>query len=267
MSQVSWKDAIRTVLRDHGGELHYSEIADRIIDRRLRSKVGATPAATVSANLTAHLAGEVERTGRGYYRLAKAQPDRGGADEALVAVGESAEPGGSSGSAEMGCINAFGIFWRREEVLWQGDVRLWGVQQVGAERVDFGGQSGVYILYDASRVVYVGQATSGRLGQRLKEHTADRLHTRWDRFSWFGVDAVNEDGTLRSCEDRQTTTVDLISTLEALLIEGLEPPLNRRRGDGFNDVEFIQELDPKVQAKREELAVQSVLARSRNGGI
>ncbi len=38
----------------------------------------------------------------------------------------------------------------------------------------------------------------------------------------------------------------LIATLEALLIEGLEPPQNRRQGDGFNAVEFIQVPDETV---------------------
>lgn len=252
MSQMSWKDAIRTVLRDHGSDMHYSDIAQQIIDRKLRSKVGATPAATVSANLTAHLAGEVEKTGRGHYRLVDASTQAGDPDRDVAGDDATSQSGDVDAHPEMGCINAFGIFWRREEVLWKSDIRLWGVQKMGADPVDFGGQSGVYILYDGSRIVYVGQATSGRLGQRLKDHTKDRLDARWDRFSWFGVDAVNEDGTLQSSEGRRTTTVDLISTLEALLIEGLEPPLNRRRGDGFSDLEFIQEIDPEIQARREE---------------
>lgn len=39
----------------------------------------------------------------------------------------------------------------------------------------------------------------------------------------------------------------LIVTMEALLIEGLEPPQNRKRGDGFNAVEFLQVEDPDLQ--------------------
>jgi len=42
----------------------------------------------------------------------------------------------------------------------------------------------------------------------------------------------------------------LVSTMEALLIEGLEPPQNRRRGDGFNATEFIQATDPEVERRR-----------------
>jgi len=42
----------------------------------------------------------------------------------------------------------------------------------------------------------------------------------------------------------------LVSTMEALPIEGLEPPQNRRRGDGFNATEFIQTTDPEVERRR-----------------
>jgi hypothetical protein len=34
----------------------------------------------------------------------------------------------------------------------------------------------------------------------------------------------------------------MISTLEALLIKSLEPPQNRKRGDGFSAVEYIQDV-------------------------
>jgi hypothetical protein len=35
--------------------------------------------------------------------------------------------------------------------------------------------------------------------------------------------------------------------MEALLIEGLEPPQNRKRGDDFSAVEFLQVEDPEIQ--------------------
>jgi hypothetical protein len=44
---------------------------------------------------------------------------------------------------------------------------------------------------------------------------------------------------------------DLIATMEALLIEGLEPPQNRKRGDDFSAVEFTQVEDPELQKSRE----------------
>ena len=40
------------------------------------------------------------------------------------------------------------------------------------------------------------------------------------------------------------------ATLEALLIEGLEPTQNRQRGDGFTAVEYIQSDDPEIEKRR-----------------
>lgn len=42
----------------------------------------------------------------------------------------------------------------------------------------------------------------------------------------------------------------LVSTMETLLIGDLEPPQNRRRGDGFNATEFIQTTDTEVELCR-----------------
>jgi hypothetical protein len=42
----------------------------------------------------------------------------------------------------------------------------------------------------------------------------------------------------------------LITTMEALLIEGLEPPQNRKRGDDFKAVEFLQVEDPEIHKSR-----------------
>jgi hypothetical protein len=42
----------------------------------------------------------------------------------------------------------------------------------------------------------------------------------------------------------------LITTMEALLIEGLEPPQNRKRGDDFRAVEFLQVEDPAIEKSR-----------------
>jgi len=38
--------------------------------------------------------------------------------------------------------------------------------------------------------------------------------------------------------------------MEALLIEALEPPQNRKRGDGFSAVEFIQVPNPDLEKKQ-----------------
>jgi hypothetical protein len=148
----------------------------------------------------------------------------------------------------MGLINAFGMFWDRDRVQWQPNMpRLLGVQQQGSAPVDFATQAGVYILYDGSRPIYVGRVTEPRMGMRLRDHIRDRLTGRWDRFSWFGVRGARANSELTPMPTVGIGIAGLIATMEALLIEGLEPPQNRRQGDGFNAVEFIQETDPEIR--------------------
>ena len=57
---------------------------------------------------------------------------------------------------------------------------------------------------------------------------------------------MRANGELTPIPTVEIGVMSLIATMEALLIEGLEPPQNRRQGEGFNAVEFIQEPDPEV---------------------
>jgi hypothetical protein len=139
------------------------------------------------------------------------------------------------------------MYWTRAGILWTGTPRLLGQQQAGSTPVDFCGQRGVYLLHDGRAVVYVGRTTEQPLGIRLKQHTSDRLSGRWDRFSWFGVYPATESGALATAGAVTYDLEMLIVTMEALLIEGLEPPQNRKRGDDFKAVEFIQVEDPETQ--------------------
>jgi hypothetical protein len=41
----------------------------------------------------------------------------------------------------------------------------------------------------------------------------------------------------------------MIATMEALLIEALEPPQNRKRGDDFSVMEYIQDVDPELRER------------------
>ena len=126
---------------------------------------------------------------------------------------------------------------------WAPQPQLYGRQHVKADRVDLADQQGVYLLHGVrGETVYVGQAK--RIGQRLTQHTRDRLAARWESFSWFGIRLVNEDGSMAepsgvSCSAR------LVDTLEAVLIESMEPRLNRQRGPTGGS-EFIQAVDPRL---------------------
>jgi hypothetical protein len=65
-------------------------------------------------------------------------------------------------SAEMGLINAFGMFWRRSEVHWTNrGAKLLGAQQSGSLEVDFSG------LYDLEGLLVTGGGRYGDRGRRL----------------------------------------------------------------------------------------------------
>lgn len=244
MKNMPWLEAIRKVLDENTGPMKYTDIAQKILDSQYRSDVGATPAATVAANLSVSLKDQDSpfwRVGKGMYSLRpvaststhQTQPQTTEVDDE---------------QREMGFINAFGMFWARDNVNWRLTTpKLLGVQQSGSRPVNFAAQAGVYVLYDDSRPIYVGRVEENRMGRRLREHTRDRLDGRWNRFSWFGVRRVTAEGELGLAPEQGMQTSDLIATMEALLIEGLEPPQNRRQGDGFSAVEFVQELDPDLQ--------------------
>ena len=73
----------------------------------------------------------------------------------------------------------------------------------------------------------------------------------WTRFSWFGVFPVEEDGSIKKFPDFLKLDISIvIATMEAVLIEGLEPRQNRQRGDDFQAIEFLQYEDPNLQLER-----------------
>ena len=60
---------------------------------------------------------------------------------------------------------------------------------------------------------------------------------------------VSESGGLQEGGDHYDRSM-LIATMEALLIESVEPSQNRRRGDDFSAVEFLQAEDPEIELAR-----------------
>ncbi|MDE1899259.1 MAG: winged helix-turn-helix domain-containing protein [Xanthomonadaceae bacterium] len=51
-SELTWRQAISKVLSTSATPLHYNEITERIIADKLRTSLGATPAATVNAQIS-----------------------------------------------------------------------------------------------------------------------------------------------------------------------------------------------------------------------
>ena len=150
------------------------------------------------------------------------------------------------------------MFWSRQAIEWVSNPRILGMQQIVAAPVDFSKQVGIYLLYDGREVIYVGRATERPLGKRLYEHTLDRLSSRWDRFSWFGVLPVSEDGVLGALQEAFQVS-KLLPALEAILIEALEPRQNRKRGDDLSSVEYIQKVDPEIRKKMIKQAMDDAL--------
>jgi hypothetical protein len=251
---LPWRDAIHKVLREAGKPLHYRDIAESIVNEGLRESVGATPAHTVAAIITTEInqkkgRAKVVRLGGGEYVWKEnyVQPEV-----------DTVEVSEEIFESEPSVIEAFGMFWRRSEVEWSRKPTILGQETPKADAIDFSSQLGVYLLHDGKEIVYVGRSVDRPLGLRLYEHTLDRLNGRWDRFSWFGVIPVNEDGKLGS---RNAVNIDLdliIVTLEALLIEALEPPLNRKRGDRFGASEYIQVSDPEIERKKRHALLDSI---------
>jgi len=226
--EMNWRDAAIHVLAQHAEPVHYSDIADEVAAQKLRQEdeLGATPATSVNVAISNSIRDEGDnspflRTGRGYYFLRQSAAEQTDIDLPASPI-----------SQISGIINALGMFWERSKVVWKGEPRILGRQQQTSEAVDFCKQVGIYLLHDHQGVVYVGRTTDQPIGRRLQQHTVDRLNGRWDRFSWFGIYPVENDGSLRTNVNFSALNADIvISTLEAVLIEGLEPRQNRRRGD------------------------------------
>lgn len=242
---LGWQEAIQKVLSEAKEPLHYKVIAEEIEKSGLRKNLGATPANTVNSAINTSIKSEVSspfvRVGKGLYALGR---------KIVESKSKNLEMGDLE-DAPTGLIQCLGMYWLRSNIVWTTSASLLGQQQINAKSVNFCKQVGIYILYDRERVIYVGRTTERPMGQRLYEHTRDRLNARWDRFSWFGLKSVGEDGELSDVKLASNNFEIVISTLEAILIAALEPPQNRKRGDQFSVSEYLQVADPEL-AKREE---------------
>jgi len=257
---MSWREAIERVLNEEGRALHYSEISELILSKGYYKTEGATPDATVNAQITTSIKHEGDKSpflkvSRGAYAVRAAAPKVSTLAKPSVAlppatqkVLQEAQTATVEAEPDESVLRCLGMYWQRELVVWKNDPRVFGKQQALSKPVDFGAQRGIYILYDHHTVVYVGRSVDRPMGKRLYEHTIDRLGSRWNRFSWFGLLNVTDEGKLVEAPIK-VTLPSLIATLEALLIEALEPPQNRKRGDDFSVMEYIQDIDPEIKER------------------
>jgi HB1, ASXL, restriction endonuclease HTH domain len=271
---MSWREAIEKVLREEARPLHYSEISEQVLARGYYKTDGATPDATVNATITSSIKHESDRSpfvkvSRGTFALRNAvQADRLAtklSGPTPTKPTQEAPPQVVDPDPDESVIRCLGMYWQRDLVVWRTDPRVYGKQQALSKPVDFGGQRGIYILYDHHTVVYVGRSVDRPLGKRLFEHTIDRLGTRWNRFSWFGLLDVTNEGNLIEAQ-LKVALPSLIATLEALLIEALEPPQNRKRGDDFAVMEYIQDIDPELRERELQNTLRAIEQKLRGQG-
>lgn len=247
---MTWKEAIKKVLQEEGGPLHYTDITSRIFENGYRKKeeCGATPDQTVCAQL-ATKKDVFRKLGNGVYELidtiASITEKHSDTKEDKKQIVEE-----ENLILSNNIIKNFGMYWNRSDVNWK-TMNLYGTQNSGAAIVNFKEQKGIYLLHDAREVIYVGQAVKQPISKRLADHCKDRLNGRWDRFSWFGFYGVDESGKLLPEDFNNTnfTMENLANAFEAILIEGLEPRQNRKAGNDFG-FEFIQAQDSEMEENK-----------------
>lgn len=248
--QMKWKDAIIKVLQDTDRPLHYREITQLIGDRGLKSLTGATPWNTVGSNLSSMVNQDdkdydsrIRKVGSGYYEYVTSDS---ASDDDAPPVEDSIldDEEQDHDPNHIVRVPAFGLYWEKDKVRWNSGEIL-GCLATGSKKVNFAKQKGVHLLHNGRSVAYVGRTTNSLYG-RLRAHNKerDRKSVRWDRFSWFGFCDVNESDELEPMPN-QVDSTDLISILEAVLIEALEPPVNGRRGD-FLGIPYKQVPDPEI---------------------
>ncbi len=258
-SELTWRKAISKVLSSSTTPLHYNEITERIIAEGLRHSLGATPAATVNAQISTSIKHDGDSSP--YVRVSKGTfAMRDGSSKALSTPPKLTPNVSESEDSEeqYDIVTSFGMYWRKEAVEWISTPKLLGMQQIGATPVDFNKQLGIYLLYDGREVIYAGRTTDRPLGRRLYEHTFDRLSARWNRFSWFGLLPVSDKGEIGELPETYAAA-KLIPALEAILIEALEPRQNRKRGDDLAAVEYLQKVDPEIEKKKVKATLDAAL--------
>ena len=140
-------------------------------------------------------------------------------------------------------IKAYGIHWRLDWIevdnFWMYGFKpksdKWG--NLPDPQFIINRCSAVYMLQDQDRqTLYVGQAKD--LGNRLYAHTKNHNMGRWTHFSWFSIEEPEEysgkpEETGKSDPEEEGASLDSdlsLNNLEALLIEAIDPPLNRKSG-------------------------------------
>jgi len=239
---MTWDEAVWEVMKNRVYAARVNAVVKRIQRLKLRD-LGTNPYQAVYQALNSGSTGTNPR----YEKVGKAQFKRVSTHPSVDPTIDEEDDDDTEGSAALddsGVVTAYGIYWRRDKVTWKhGSSKLLGKQYEDSEPQDFSGQRGVYVLHDHLGPVYVGRALSDNLATRLKAHTKDRLSSRWSYFSWFGLNHTNETPGEIDSQSDSIDTKSVIAAIEAIMIEAMEPRLNRKQGDHINKTEFLQHFD------------------------
>ncbi len=241
---MKWLDAIIDVLREAEEPMHYVDITTKILKQGKRTEVGATPANSVCAAINKNL-DIFEKTDAGKYALRNTfnYAKWKGEDTTTENEEKASIDTEITKESRKTIIKTYGKHWRRDKVDWtKTEPSLVGRQSPKSQYVDFKAMRGIYMLFDHNELIYVGVAVKESIAKRLKHHTKDKFCNRWNRFSWFGIDSVNQNGTIHKVNTFSVKIDDVAKALEAIVIEGAEPPCNKRGGDYLKGREYKQLL-------------------------
>jgi hypothetical protein len=268
--EKNWKEAIIRVLEEsEEGFLHYEEITKRVLDNGYYQTNGLTPSASVNAQITS----EIKHKGENslFRKVDKCVFGLNNVKEELISETKTQEKEvkptkevktiqsdkQQKSKETESIIKYFGMYFQRDLIDWKpnGTKILGKNQNDEGDFIDFGSQIGIYILYDKHKTIYIGRSIDRPIGKRLYEHTIDRIGGRWDRFSFFALsNAKSEKG------DILNISLDkIIESFEAILIEVVEPSQNRRRGDNFSEIEYIQIIDEDLAKKRTKKLIEDLI--------
>ena len=256
--ESGWQESIVFALQDADEPLHYQRITEIIREKGLRTLTGASPATTVNSYLNsmtkeghAWYDSRISKVGRGVYEfasngdLAAPEPEIDNFDDEE----QDSDPN------RIIRVPAFALHWEKDKVKWNSR-QILGRESQAAATINFADQQGVYILHKGSSVAYVGRTTDS-LYQRLRSHNRDHKAVRWDKFSWFGFRGIDGQTGNLTAMPTEVDPAHLISILESVLIEALEPPVNGRRGD-FLGIQYEQVPHPDIALQQSRAFLQSL---------
>lgn len=240
--EMTWDQAVLQILGEVNEPMSCSDIAKEILDRELKTTVGKTPSYTVAgaiSRMRSRGVADIAKTGPGFFQLASTSPPPP-ADEA--------DELDTTDTVNNLAVAAYGLHWERDKVDWsEGRLLGYDIEPKLEQAINFADQQGVYLLHSWQSVVYVGKTTAraGGLFNRLQWHHQRQVWSaKWERFSWFGIRRVDENGEMGDGPD--TASKDVVAALmEAVLIETLRPSFNRQQGNYMGTL-YRQAIDPNI---------------------